>query len=213
MDDRLTDTPQEVAAKLLQSSEPVQWNQVLTALGQQQDKQQFVQLYEYFAPKVKAYLLRFTATDAQAEELAQETLLQVWRKAHLYDASKAAASTWIFCLARNIWIDLQRSAKQRIEQNLDFYDDLSLLQEQYTVDQADSLESPESAEQSQRAKHQVADLLKRLPALQAQLVYKSYFEGKSHSEIAADLEIPIGSVKSGLRLAFKKLQQSLGVSL
>lgn len=210
MDSRFTRSTQEESTNPVQSSVPTQWNQVLTALGQQHDKQQFVQLYEYFAPKVKAYLLRFTSVDAQAEELAQETLLQVWRKAHLYDASKAAASTWIFCLARNIWIDLQRSAKNRIEQNLDFYDDLSLLQEQQTVQDSDAVEGPDDANQAQRSKHQVAELLRSLPTLQAQLVYKSYFESKSHSEIAADMDIPIGSVKSGLRLAFKKLQQSLG---
>ena len=213
MDSRLTGTTQEIAAKLPPSTESAHWNQLLTSLGQQHDKQQFIALYEHFAPKVKAYLLRFTSVDAQAEELAQETLLQVWRKAHLYDASKAAASTWIFCLARNIWIDLQRSAKQRIEQNLDFYDDLSLLQEQQTVQESGGIDEPEAANLAQRSKQQIAQLLRGLPVLQAQLVYKSYLEGKSHSEIAADLEIPIGSVKSGLRLAFKKLQQSLGVSL
>lgn len=179
------------------------WNQALTDVGLRQDRQQFAALYQYFAPRVKTYLLRFGLSDAQAEELAQEAMLQVWRKAVQYQAEKAAASTWIFCIARNLFIDQQRSGRGRLEQSTDSYHEHEglLHQHEQAGDEESDWHSPEK---------QIEEAMKELPLLQAQLVYKSYFQGKSHSEIAADLEIPIGSVKSGLRLAFKKLRLSLG---
>ncbi len=173
------------------------WNQVLTEIGQQRDRELFLSLYQYFAPRVKTYLMRFTASEAQADELAQEALLQVWRKAEQYHADKAAASTWIFCIARNLFIDQQRSGRGQLEQRTDSYHEHEQLLNQQTQE--------EDFDQgvSNRKLHQA---LQELPLMQAQLVYKSYFEGKSHSEIAGDLDIPIGSVKSGLRLAFNKLR-------
>ncbi|WP_086479856.1 sigma-70 family RNA polymerase sigma factor [Oceanospirillum sanctuarii] len=178
------------------------WNQALTEVGENRDREQFAALYQHFAPRVKTYLLRFGLSDAQAEELAQEALLQVWRKAEQYHASKAAASTWIFCIARNLFIDQQRSGRGKLEQSTDSYHE----HEGLLNHQEQASEDDNSWQSSQ--KH-IEDALKELPLMQAQLVYKSYYQGKSHSEIAADLEIPIGSVKSGLRLAFKKLRLSL----
>jgi len=178
------------------------WNQALTEVGLNRDREQFAALYQHFAPRVKTYLLRFGLSDAQAEELAQEALLQVWRKAEQYHASKAAASTWIFCIARNLFIDQQRSGRGKLENNTDSYHE----HEGLLNHNEQATEDDNSWQSSQ--KH-IEDALKELPLMQAQLVYKSYYQGKSHSEIAADLEIPIGSVKSGLRLAFKKLRLSL----
>lgn len=178
------------------------WNQALTEVGENRDREQFAALYQHFAPRVKTYLLRFGLSDAQAEELAQEALLQVWRKAEQYHASKAAASTWIFCIARNLFIDQQRSGRGKLEQSTDSYHEHEGL-----LNHHEQASEDDSSWQSSQ-KH-IEDALKELPLMQAQLVYKSYYQGKSHSEIAADLEIPIGSVKSGLRLAFKKLRLSL----
>ena len=178
------------------------WNQALTDVGLHRDREQFAALYQHFAPRVKTYLLRFGLSDAQAEELAQEALLQVWRKAEQYHAAKAAASTWIFCIARNLFIDQQRSGRGKLEQSTDSYHEHEgLLNHQEQVSEDDYT--------WQSSNTHVEDALKELPLMQAQLVYKSYYQGKSHSEIAADLDIPIGSVKSGLRLAFKKLRLSL----
>lgn len=180
------------------------WNQALTDIGLTQNRHQFARLYEYFAPRVKTYLLRFTQSEAQAEELAQEALLQVWRKASQYHAEKAAASTWIFCIARNLFIDQQRSGRGQLEQRTDSYHE----HEQLLNDRAH--------EENYTTKASIKNLdkaIKELPLMQAQLVYKSYFEGKSHSEIAADLDIPIGSVKSGLRLAFRKLRAFTGAEV
>jgi RNA polymerase sigma-70 factor (ECF subfamily) len=173
------------------------WDRVLTDIGQNQDRESFVYLYQYFAPKVKTYLLRFTGSEAQADELAQEALLLVWRKADQYMPGKAAASTWIFRIARNLFIDQRRSGKAQLELNTDSDDHYkSFIDEEAEGDHFEQ-------GVSERDVHQA---LKGLPVIQAQLVYKSYFEGKSHSEIAGDMDIPIGSVKSGLRLAFKKLR-------
>ncbi|MDX1320525.1 MAG: sigma-70 family RNA polymerase sigma factor [Oceanospirillum sp.] len=178
------------------------WNQALTEVGLNRDREQFAALYQHFAPRVKTYLLRFGLSDAQAEELAQEALLQVWRKAEQYHSAKAAASTWIFCIARNLFIDQQRSGRGKLENSTDSYHEHEgLLNHQEQASEDDN--------SWQSSKKHIEDALKELPLMQAQLVYKSYYQGKSHSEIAADLEIPIGSVKSGLRLAFKKLRMSL----
>ncbi|OOV87217.1 sigma-70 family RNA polymerase sigma factor [Oceanospirillum linum] len=178
------------------------WNQALTDVGVNRNREKFAALYQHFAPRVKTYLLRFGLSDAKAEELAQEALLQVWRKAEQYHASKAAASTWIFCIARNLFIDQQRSGRGKLEQSTDSYHEHEGLLNHHE-------QAGEDDNSWQNSKKHIEDALKELPLMQAQLVYKSYYQGKSHSEIAADLEIPIGSVKSGLRLAFKKLRMSL----
>ena len=178
------------------------WNEALTEVGRSRSRAKFAALYQHFAPRVKTYLLRFGLADAQAEELAQEALLQVWRKAEQYHSTKAAASTWIFCIARNLFIDQQRSGRGKLEQSTDSYHEHEGLLNHYEQVSEDDNVWQSSAKP-------IEDALKELPLMQAQLVYKSYYQGKSHSEIAADLEIPIGSVKSGLRLAFKKLRLSL----
>lgn len=171
-----------------------EWSACLTALAETRDKSEFARLFGYFAPRVKAYILRLGMPDATAEEVTQEAMLLVWRKAHLFDAAKASASTWIFTLARNQSIDRMRRDK------LPLYE---LPEEEPDPDERDNGEHS-VIEQRMRA------AIATLPENQAQVLHLSYYEGKSHSEIADQLGIPLGSVKSRLRLAFTKLKAYWG---
>lgn len=167
------------------------WNESLARLGRDQDRSTYIKLYDHFAPRLNAWLLGVTRDQVLAEELVQDTMLAVWRKADRYDPSKAAASTWIFRIARNLHIDHLRRAQVR-DRNRS-----RLVEEDTTFD-----EQPADADRIRSA-------MRQLPVQQAQVIYKTYFEGKSHQEIANDMDIPLGSVKSSLRLAFKKLSKAL----
>jgi len=167
------------------------WSSMLMALGETKDKTLFVQLFKHFAPKIKAYIIRLGLVESTAEELMQETMASVWRKAHMYQKSKAAASTWIFTLARNQSIDWMRKQK---------YPEYSL-DEWY--EEADETEDT-CADVVLSARMQAS--IDKLPELQAQVIYMSFYEGRSHSEIADRLGIPLGSVKSRIRLASEKLR-------
>ena len=170
---------------------------LLLSIGQIQDKAAFADLFQHFAPRVKSYMLKLGSADGMAEELAQQTLLQVWRKAQLFDPDKAAASTWIFRIARNIRIDVLRKQKH-------FFDD--------DFDLAKIEDEQEDAEvkisREQKIRH-VALALAKLPQDQAKIIRMSFYDGLSHGEIAKQLELPLGTVKSRIRLAFGRLRESV----
>ena len=170
---------------------------LLLSIGQTQDKAAFADLFQHFAPRVNSYMLKLGSADEMAEELAQQTLLQVWRKAQLFDPDKAAASTWIFRIARNIRIDVLRKKKH-------FFDD--------DFDLAEIKDEQENAEvkinREQKIRH-VALALAELPQNQAKVIRMSFYDGLSHGEIAKQLELPLGTVKSRIRLAFGRLRESV----
>ena len=169
------------------------WTELLTRLSQARDQQVFMALYDHFAPRIASYLQRLGAEANLVEELTQETMLAVWRKANLYNSQKAAASTWIFTIARNQYIDQVRR-QGPVSDSIDLLDGPELASEAADV-------NPDAVP-LQRA-------IEALPVLQSQVLVKSYYEGMSHSEIAAELNIPLGSVKSNIRLAFQKLRTRL----
>lgn len=164
---------------------------LLQQFSDKKDKQLYIQLFRHFAPKVKAYIIRLGLVESTAEELMQETMLAVWRKAHLYNRSKAAASTWIFTLARNQSIDWMRKQK---------YPEYSL--DEWVEEVDDSDHQGEQLVTSDRMEKAIA----KLPENQAQVLYMSFFEGRSHSDISDRLGVPLGSVKSRIRLASEKLK-------
>lgn len=171
---------------------------LLMRVGQGKDKQAFAELFEYFAPRVKAYMFKLGSDDAMAEELAQKTMLQIWRKADLFDDMKAAASTWIFRVARNLRIDeLRKETRFEYDQH-----DFTLI--------ADKADSPERT--LDRSQH--ADIMRRaiecLSSEQTEVIELSFYQGLSHGKIASHLDIPLGTVKSRMRLAFAKLKSELG---
>lgn len=184
------------ASGFMQSECP-DWSEVLSAVAEQ-DKASFAALFRHFAPRVKSYMLRLGSDDSQAEELAQETLATVWRKAGQYDPARAAASTWIFTIARNRRIDaFRRTNRPELDP-----EDPSLVPN--APSQGDAV-----FEQKQNAER-IRAALASLPEEQRQVLHMSFFDDKTHNEIAAELNLPLGTVKSRIRLAFGRVKASIG---
>ena len=163
-----------------------------------QDKKAFAALFKHYAPQIRAYGLATNAVpglDAFADELVQETMIKVWRNAQRFDGSKAGATTWIFTIARNARIDLLRRGK-RYKADVDA-DDLWL--------ESDEAAPVDQLEQ-RRNTSTIRAALSQLPVEQAQAISKVYLEGKSHSEVAGELQLPLGTVKSRVRLALSKMK-------
>lgn len=173
------------------------YSDVLQRLSKTRRRPDFILLFQHFAPRVKSYILRLGLTDSVAEELAQETMLTMWRRAETYCRHKAAASTWIFTLARNISIDWMR--KQKYPTSGD---------SEVDIDAENSIEHHKMS--TEVITSRMSEQLENLPEEQRQVIFMSYFEGRAHSEIAQRLGIPLGSVKSRMRLAFNKLKSAWG---
>lgn len=169
---------------------------LMLAITQNKDKEAFVQLFSYFAPRVKSYLMGNGCAVDQADELAQETMLAVWDRAYSYDPKKAAVSTWIFTIARNKRIDVLRKENRPAPHP----DDPFFVE---NVDQPDELYDLEAEQEI------VSEALSKLPEDQARIVYMNFFEDKSHAQIAEETHIPLGTIKSRIRLALNKLRGSL----
>lgn len=160
------------------------------------DRRAFAALFEHFAPRVKSYMLRLGASAAQAEDLAQETLLAVWRKADSFDPTRAGAATWVFTIARNLRIDAIR--KERLIEPGEPSEDMP------SGDlRADTIIETAQAERSLRA------ALAGLPEEQAMLLRLSFFEDHAHGDISERLGMPLGTVKSKLRRAIGRLRAAL----
>lgn len=159
------------------------------------DKQAFAALFARYAPKVKSYLIRLGAAGAAAEDLAQDVMVSVWRRAASYDATKAKPSTWVFVIARNVWID--RLRREKVE--------LAYQSENPPSEQSQE-EPPDEAAMRRSDEQRISDAMAGLSDDQRQVVRLSFFEDCPHSEIAERLSLPLGTVKSRLRLALTKLR-------
>lgn len=171
---------------------------LLCRVAQAQDRGAFQFLFQHFAPRIKSYLLRTGTASQQAEELAQEAMLTVWRKAALFDPARASAATWIFTIARNLRIDLIRRERHP---GFDPADPTLLPEEMGSADAG--MEARQEALAVQAA-------LRDLPPEQAEVIALFFYGDKPHSEIATALDIPLGTVKSRLRLALARLRLRLG---
>ncbi len=176
-------------------------SQLVVAVGASRDREAFAELFGYFAPRIKAYLLRRGAAPAEAEELAQEAMIMVWRRAQTFDPAKSAASTWIFTIARNKRIDALRREKRPD------YDP-----EDPSLAPAVPPAADRAVEVTQQA-GRLAEAIAGLPEEQAALVRMAYFEDKAHGQIAAETALPLGTVKSRLRLAMGRLRKALAEEL
>lgn len=165
---------------------------LLVAIAQKQDRQAFVTLFEASAPRLKAFVMQSGTNSNDAEELVQECMLTVWRKAHTFNRKNGTAITWLYTIVRNKRIDFARKGRYDTVLSDDLWQD----------EVGDALENEVASDLEADV---ARTLLKALPDEQRQIVFKVYFEGKSHSEIAADLDLPLGTIKSRLRLAMKKL--------
>jgi RNA polymerase sigma-70 factor (ECF subfamily) len=179
------------------ASQKINFNKLLVELAANRDKEVFSELFSYFAPRLKSMLMG-TGTDPEtAEEVAQEAMISVWRKCEMYDPKKASASTWIFTIARNLRIDRFRSEKRpEFDPN-----DPSL------VPAAEPLADDQLMVSDRQAV--VKNAIAQLPDEQKAVITLSFVEGLSHQEISDRLELPLGTVKSRLRLSFEKLRTSL----
>ena len=169
---------------------------LLVAVGQRQDRKAFAQLFAYFGPRMKSYLMKHGASDSAAEEILQNTFVTVWEKAAGFNPQKAAASTWLFTIARNKRIDALRKEKY-----------ISYDSDAPAVAQAPAgSDAPDDVYVDIKAAEKLSAALQELPPEQSALLQMAYFEDKSHQAIADETNIPLGTVKSRLRLALEKLR-------
>jgi RNA polymerase sigma-70 factor (ECF subfamily) len=172
-------------------------DELLVAIGRERDRGAFARLFGHFAPRVRAYLLRLGADRATADELLQEVMLMVWRRADTFDPAQASAGTWIFAIARTKRIDgIRRERRPQIDP-----DDPALVPEPETP--ADRI--VEADQYGRRLRVAIATL----PSEQAELLRMAFYEDKAHSEIAEASGLPLGTVKSRIRLALGRLRREL----
>ncbi|WP_235859071.1 sigma-70 family RNA polymerase sigma factor [[Ochrobactrum] soli] len=171
--------------------------ELMLAVSSRRDVDAFEVIFKHFAPRVKAYMAKLSADTQTAEELMQETMIAVWNKADQFDVAKGALSTWIFTIARNQRIDAVRRARRP---EFDPTDPAFVPDEEQPADLR--IAERQSASQLRAA---MADL----PKEQSALLELAYFEERTHSAIAKKLNLPLGTVKSRLRLAFNKLRAAL----
>lgn len=171
---------------------------LLTRIAADRSERAFRRLFEEFGPQIRHYMMRQGADAATADELMQETLLAVWRKAGLYTPAKGTPATWMFSIARNLRID--RLRKETCWQELS----------EEVVEATPSEEAaPDEAVSEGQRKARVQAVLACLPADQREVVTLAFIDGLSQSEIAARLTLPLGTVKSRLRLAYQKVRAAL----
>jgi RNA polymerase sigma factor (sigma-70 family) len=186
------------------------WSDCLLQVAQTQDQRAFRELFEHFAPMVKAFAFKIPSLEQSeqfAEDLLQETMIKVWNKANSFDPKLASPSTWIFTIARNMRIDLLRKQARHVVNAVALYGD----DEDGDIDLEDIWFEDESSDvfnvlAQQRTRKQIHDSMKTLPSEQALVLAKVYLEDRSHADVAEELQLPLGTVKSRVRLALSKLK-------
>ena len=177
------------------------WDACLQEIAASKDTKAFVDFFNHFAPLVKAFALSGSYISAtHADELVQEVMIKVWQKANAFNPAKASATTWLYAVARNCRTDLYR--KLRKFDTFLTAQDLQL--EEKSQEAFDILQAKRSADS-------IREKLDSLPIEQRQVIAKIYMEGKSHSEVSAELDLPLGTVKSRVRLAVNKLGVQLAM--
>jgi RNA polymerase sigma factor (sigma-70 family) len=166
-------------------------------VASRRDQGAFARLFDHFAPRIRAYLLRIGTDNGTAEEITQEVMVTLWRKADLFDRTKSSVGTWLFRIARNRKIDLIRRDKS---DTLDANDPMLVPEEDRPLE--DGLDA-------RRFETLVRAAMESLPREQFDLVNLAFFEGLSHSQIADVTGLPLGTVKSRIRLAFARLKKAL----
>jgi RNA polymerase sigma-70 factor (ECF subfamily) len=168
-------------------------------VANERDRAAFMKIFQHFAPKVKGFLVNRGLNQQTADDVLQEAMLAVWQKAHNFDQAKAGLSTWIFTIARYKYIDrLRHDGRRKTEQD-----------DEPDLRASDAPLSDDEVLEDQR-KDAVQSAISRLPADQQTVIFLSFIKGLSHSEIAAQLDMPLGTVKSRIRRAFGQLREELG---
>lgn len=190
---RTKDMPALVASD---TTDPAPWTADMLRVRDHRDREAFARLFGHFAPRVKGFLMK-SGTEAQvAEDCAQDVMVTVWNKAHLYDPARASVATWVFTIARNRRIDVARRDRRPEPEDLGWGPEPETAQE-------DSVALQQETDQLSRA-------LAELPERQRELIEKCYFGDLSHREIADVTGLPLGTIKSRIRLALDKLRHAMG---
>ncbi|WP_246035982.1 sigma-70 family RNA polymerase sigma factor [Aliishimia ponticola] len=168
------------------------WVAQIERVRDNKDRQAFAELFGHFAPRVKGFLMKSGADAALAEECAQDVMATVWLKAHMFDPSRASVSTWIFTIARNRRIDILRRERRPEPEDLPWGPEAA-------PEQSDVLALQQECQQ-------LGNAIKDLPDAQRELIEKAYFGDMSHSEIASETGLPLGTIKSRIRLALDRLR-------
>lgn len=171
--------------------------EMMNRIAMRRDRGALALLFSQLAPRVKSMMLKLGTSEALAEDLVQETFLTVWRKAHLYSPQRGVPSTWIFTIARNLRIDQVRRQSSKPHADIDAID----LEGEAPVGTA--------ALEQQQVIVRVTQALRSLPAEQREVVHLSFIGDLTHAEIAHKTGIPLGTVKSRLRLAYERLRPLL----
>lgn len=172
---------------------------LINRVAAERDRDAFVQLFEHYAPRVKAMMMRRGAARDRADDLAQETLLKVWRNAAQFDPGRATASAWVYAIGRNVSVDVVRREGRATA----WIEEAGLPEE----------EDPDQPERQLLVAERegfVRSTIGMLPDDQLRVIRLSFFDGLAHAEIADQLSIPLGTVKSRIRLALQRLRERLG---
>jgi RNA polymerase sigma-70 factor (ECF subfamily) len=172
-----------------------EWVAEMLAVRVRQDRAAFAALFRHFAPRVKAFLMKGGMPAAAAEDCAQDVMASLWQKAHLFDPARASVATWVFAIARNRRIDILRRDRRPEPEDLPWGSE----------DEPDQADLYEAAEETARLGAAIA----LLPEAQRALVQRAFWGDLSHSEIAAETGLPLGTIKSRIRLALERLRQRL----
>jgi RNA polymerase sigma-70 factor (ECF subfamily) len=184
-----------VRTKRLKKTDPAKrmmWVDHVVAIRDNEDREAFAELFAHFAPRVKSFLMKSGTSPDMAEECAQDVMATLWRKAAMFDPAKASVSTWIFTIARNRRIDILRKERRPEPEELPWGPEAE-------PDQADALVLQEETQKLGAA-------LAELPEKQRILIEKAYFGDLTHSEIAEQTGLPLGTIKSRIRLALERLR-------
>jgi RNA polymerase sigma-70 factor (ECF subfamily) len=176
---------------------PDDFADLVAAVATKRDRYAFARLFDFFAPRIYAYLLRLRLDPGVADELTQDVMTTLWQKAELFDRSKSSVGTWLFRIARNRRIDLLRRDRE------------DTVADARPHDTPDPSPAPDDSLDMSQREESIRAALRLLPREQLDLVRLAFFEGLSHGEIAAQTGLPLGTVKSRLRLAFTRLRRAL----
>lgn len=171
------------------------WGVLILRVRDHQDKDAFGALFRHFAPRIKGFLMKSGASASLAEECAQDVMATLWQKSHLFDPTRASAATWVFTIARNRRIDALRKSRRPEPEDLPWGPEAE-------PDQHDALELAQETDR-------LAEAMALLPEKQRELIERAYFSDLSHSEIAAETGLPLGTIKSRIRLALERLRHKM----
>lgn len=180
---------------MFQTTVKTEWVSQVIRIRDHRDQAAFAEVFAHFAPRVKAFLMRSGADAAMAEECTQDVMATLWQKSHLFDPSRASVSTWIYTIARNKKIDQLRKSRRPEPEELSWGPEEE-------PDQADVLALQEESEQLGKA-------IAALPEKQRDLIEKAYFGDLTHNEIALATGLPLGTIKSRIRLALERLRHAM----